>query len=166
VSIRTKATGAILLFLLVPSGAPTQEDHLRSPLEMVGSWELIEWHDEGQVFRVPQVGGYWSIQGGIVTWVVFRKTEHGEILLSGFGNYEADETQFRYGYERITTLELEGEHTSATTRSRPVYEYLPSVVGDLLVLNDESHAYSFVLEGDRLTYEVNGQPVRIYRRIR
>ena len=55
------AFAAALPFVLGPSGTAAQSPapaDLRAALE--GTWQLEEWHVEGQVLKPPQADGRWS----------------------------------------------------------------------------------------------------------
>jgi len=158
-----------------PDGTPThgvriydrqpREQQLRSVREILGSWELIEWHVDGEVLVAPQVEGRFSIRDGVVMWIIYRKTDEGEVSNYGFGEYEIDDSKFVYGYDRTNLIEIAGDRTSASRSPRPRYDFFPRVVGAELYLDDDSHNRGFILVGDRLTFTIDDEIVRVYRRL-
>ena len=80
--------------------------------------------------------------------------------------YEIDGSRFVYGGdERANLIETSGDAISAYRGIRAMYQFFPSVVGAQLILDNDSHERGFILEGDRLTYTIEGETVRVYRRL-
>ena len=42
-----------------------------------GTWELVEWHVDGEVLRPPQAGGRWLNHDGVVVATFHRETAGG-----------------------------------------------------------------------------------------
>ena len=57
------------------SGQAEAPAELRSLLE--GTWELVEWHVDGEVLRPPEAGGRWSNHDGVVVATFHRETAGG-----------------------------------------------------------------------------------------
>ena len=74
---------------------------LRSLLE--GTWELVEWHVDGEVLRPPQAGGRWSNHDGVVVATFHRDSAAGFESFVGYGTYEIDASSWSYTYERVQT---------------------------------------------------------------
>src|SRR5687768_11161318 len=79
---------------------------LRASLE--GTWQLEEWHVDGQILRPPQADGRWSLHDGVVMFMLHR-ADRAESS-GGYGVYRMDATTWSYGYTRMqrTTGELGG----------------------------------------------------------
>ena len=80
---------------------PRRPRELRSLLE--GTWELVEWHVDGEVLRPPQAGGRWLNHDGVVVATFHRETAAGFESFVGYGTYEMDASNWSYTYERIQT---------------------------------------------------------------
>lgn len=154
-----------LITFVVSTPGIGQEQQSRSVYEVLGSWEMIEWHEDGEVLVPPQIEGRWSIQDGIVMWIVYMKTAQGESSQYGYGEYQIDDSKFVYGYDRVNIIEKVGENATASSYVRPMYQFLPTLDDTRLVLDDDSHEWGIVLEGDRLTWTMDGEPLRVYRRL-
>ena len=67
-------TAAVSIVLGVdPSGTSAQGPapaDLRAAVE--GTWQLEEWHVDGQVLRPPQADGRWSNRDGVVLFMLHR----------------------------------------------------------------------------------------------
>ena len=88
-----------------PSPGMARQDEapadLRALLE--GTWELVEWHVDGEVLRPPQAGGRWSNHDGVVVATFHRETAGGFESFVGYGTYEMDASYWSYTYERVET---------------------------------------------------------------
>ena len=92
---------AALLLVATPPGVITQQPappDLRAKLE--GTWELVEWHHEGEVLRPPQIGGIWSNHNGIVLVNLHRHTEGSYQHTASYGTYRMDAQTWSYQYDR------------------------------------------------------------------
>ena len=156
--------GAIFGILLLGKGAYTQDSTVHGVSDIEGAWILVEWHEEGRVLRPPDIGGAYSLTGGQVTWIVFRKTDSGERSEQCYGMYEMGPGSFEYSYDRCSESTVESNKVSFQSGpwSTPPF----SVLNDKgkLVLIDENNEFGFELAGDRLTYTQNGSPLRVYQR--
>lgn len=90
-----------LVVILGPAGAATQPSappELRGMLE--GTWELAEWHHEGEVLRPPQIGGIWSNHDGVVLVNLHRRSHGSYQHTASYGTYWMDAETWGYQYER------------------------------------------------------------------
>jgi hypothetical protein len=142
------------------NGAP---DDLRATLQ--GTWQLEEWHVDGQVLKPPQADGRWSLHDGVVLFVLHR-ADRAETS-TGYGVYRLDAKMWRYGYTRMqrTAGPLNGpvsfsvmppakELRSFTIRRGP---------GDRVTLEDGDAQHEY--EGPFFTLRQKGQIVRKWRRV-
>ena len=157
--------GVVLGVLLVAEMVDAEDAKIQSALDIQGAWALVEWHHEGQVLRPPAIGGAYSLMGGQITWIVYRKTANGEHSEQCYGTYEISPDSFEYGYERCSEAVVDFDEVSfqAGPWSSPPF----SVTDDdeKLVLIDEDGEFGFELVGDRLTYTQDGSPLRVYQRV-
>ena len=161
------SAAAIAVMLTVhQSGAAPQNgapEDLRAALER--TWQLDEWHVDGEVLKPPQADGRWSLHDGVVLFVLHR-ADRAETS-TGYGVYRLDANTWRYGYTRMqrTTGPLDGpvsfsvappatELRSFTIRRGP---------GGKVTLEggDAQHEY----EGPFFTLRQKGQIVRKWRRV-
>ena len=114
---------------------------LRSLLE--GTWELVEWHVDGEVLRPPQAGGRWLNHDGVVVATFHRDTTGGFESFVGYGTYEMDASHWSYTYERVETASgpSAGEAAVAVRSGGEPRRFTIARDGDAIVLegtNDPS----------------------------
>ncbi len=73
----------------------------RSVIE--GTWQLEEWHVNGEVLKPPQADGRWSNRDGVVLFVLHRNDGANAISTVGYGTYQMDESMWSYRYDRMET---------------------------------------------------------------
>jgi hypothetical protein len=140
-------------------------NELRAVLE--GTWQLDEWHLNGQVFRPPQADGRWSNHDGAVLFMVHRTTSEGVYSQSGYGVYELDASTWSYSYTRMETSSGPiGGPAQVTRERRDVRSFRVSRQGSKVILTlegpgDDRREY----DGLFFTLIQNGQVVRKWRRI-
>jgi hypothetical protein len=160
------ATAVTIALLGEPAAQPTQQAapaDLRAMLE--GTWQLDEWHVDGQVLRPPQVDGRWSNHDGVVL-VVYSRRDAGEAV-AGYGTYRITADTWSYGYTR--------RHTSAARPGAAATVTTTEPGGELQAFKIIRTPGKVVLEGaanDRREYDQtfftfmqNGRIVRKWRRI-
>ena len=159
-----RACTLAVLFLGAISNAAAEAP---TPYDMVGTWQLIEWVDNGDVIKPPKIGARFSLHDGIVMWIVYRKTDDGALYDSAYGRYEVDEGGFRYGYEHAAGTEESGNEITLDTVLWPHDSFSAQIVDDELHLmdSDDTGEWGFVLREDRLSYMSDGEILRVYKRV-
>ena len=145
------------------SAQPPAPADLRAMLE--GSWQLDEWHTDGQVLRPPQIDGRWSNHDGVVL-VVYSRHDSG-LTSAGYGTYRITADTWSYGYTRM--------HTSIAPAGGPAKVTMTEPKGELRSFKIVRAPGKVILEGadgDRREYDgtfftfmQKGQIVRRWRKI-
>jgi hypothetical protein len=156
------------VFLVLFQATSHAEDlllaELRSRLE--GTWQLVEWHVDGEVLHPPQVGGRWSNHDGVVMFTAFRNTGNEYESLAGYGSYEIDVTTWSYSYEgmQITNGANPEDAKVVLGNAFPLRSFEVTRRGDAVLLDrpDDHREY----EGDEFRLLRNGTLLRKWRRIR
>jgi hypothetical protein len=76
----------------------TAPAELRAILE--GTWELEEWHAEGEIMRPPQMTGRWMVHDGVVMAIRHRDGPKSFESTAAYGEYRITSTEWIYGYAR------------------------------------------------------------------
>ncbi len=153
--------------LLVQSPAMAQEAEapaeLRSLLE--GTWELVEWHVDGEVLRPPQAGGRWSNHDGVVVATFHRETADGFESFVGYGTYQMDAANWSYTYERVQTASGPSPAEAAVTVRSGGEPRRFTIVreGDAIVLEGTNDRREYA--GGYFSYMPNGRLLRKYRKV-
>lgn len=127
-----------LLLLAVQTAASTRVQapaDLRTGLE--GTWELVEWHLNGEVLRPPQIGGRWSNRDGVVM-ATFHRTSGGEYQsIANYGGYEMDATTWSYWYDHAqSTIGPTPEEAAVSVRTdQPARSFEITRRGDAILLD-------------------------------
>jgi hypothetical protein len=154
------------LVCVQPSSASPQGDapaDLRAALE--GTWQLEEWHVDGQVLKPPRADGRWSLHDGVVLFVLNRADTAESSV--GYGVYRMDATTWGYRYLRMqrTAGRLGGPVTVSVTGPAPQMRTftITRTQGGKVTLDspDAQHEY----EGPFFTLRQKGQIVRKWRRV-
>ncbi len=135
---------------------------LRSALE--GTWELVEWHIDGEVFRPPEVGGRWSNNAGVVIATFHRDTAGGFESFVGYGTYEMDASNWSYTYERIETARgpSVGDATVNVGSGEP-RRFTIVREGDAIVLEGTNDRREYA--DGYFSFMPNGRLLRKYRKV-
>ena len=164
----------LALLALFASASPGSNLHaqrvssigLRAAVE--GTWQLEEWHVNGQVLRPPQVDGRWSNHDGVVLFMVHRTTSDSAYSQSGYGTYQLDANTWSYGYARTEALSGPiGAPATVTTDKRDSRSYKVSRQGTKTILtfvgpDDDRREY----DGPFFTLIQDGKVVRKWRRVK
>ena len=136
---------------------------LRSVLE--GTWELVEWHVDGEVVRPPQAGGRWSNHDGVVVATFHRETAAGFEWFVGYGTYEMDASNWRYTYERVQTASGPSSTEAAVTVRSGGEPRRFTIVrdGDAIVLEGTNDRREYA--DGYFSYMPNGRLLRKYRKV-
>jgi len=138
---------------------------LRAALE--GTWQLDEWHVNGQVLKPPEADGRWSNRDGVVLFLLHRNGADTAESTMGYGVYQMDADTWGYRYLRMETSTGPRGGPAQVTVSRPppdMRSFKVGRVGSKVVLEG--------VGGDRREYEgpfftlfQKGQIVRRWRRV-
>jgi hypothetical protein len=143
-----------------PQGGPPPE--VRAMLE--GTWQLEEWHVDGQVLRPPQANGRWSLNNGVVIFVLHRADTAESAV--GYGEYKMDATTWQYRYTRMqrTAGPLGGPVTVTVSPPEPemrVFTITQAPGKVTLQSSDSQHEYDRTF----FTLQQRGRLIRKWRRI-
>lgn len=138
---------------------------IRSVVE--GTWQLEEWHINGEVLKPPQVDGRWSNHDGVVLFVLHRSDGANATSSVGYGVYEMNDTTWSYRYSRMENSNGPVGGPAKVTISQPAPQmrsFKISRQGSKVLLEGEG--------GDRREYDgpyftlfQNDKVVRKWRRI-
>lgn len=161
------ATGGLLLLGLQPIARATQGEappELRALLE--GTWELEEWHHDGQILRPPQVGGRWLNHDGVVTANFHRQSGGSFESFAGYGTYEITATTWAYTYLRTQTASGSSPEDAAVTvrTGAPARSFTLTRQGATVVLEAPNDHREY--DAETFIYAPNGQVLRKYRKVR
>jgi hypothetical protein len=106
------ADGRPILTALTPRAADRKPDRsaasataqttapadLRAVLE--GTWELEEWHADGEIMRPPEMTGRWMVHDGVVMAIRHRDGPKSFESTAAYGEYRITATEWIYGYAR------------------------------------------------------------------
>ena len=136
---------------------------LRSLLE--GTWELVEWHVDGEVLRPPQAGGRWLNHDGVVVATFHRETAGGFESFVGYGTYEMDASNWSYTYERVETASGPSSAEAAVTVRSGAEPRRFAIVrdGDAIVLEGTNDRREYA--DGYFSYMPNGRLLRKYRKV-
>lgn len=136
---------------------------IRALLE--GTFELVEWHLDGQVLRPPEVGGRWSNHDGVVVAIYHRSGMKGFESFAGYGTYKMDASTWSYGYERVETANGPlVEQAKVTVRpAAPANTFKMSREGAKVVLERPNDRREY--DSTSFTFMPNGRTLRKYRRV-
>ena len=136
---------------------------LRALLE--GTWELVEWHVDGEVLRPPQAGGRWLNHDGVVVATFHRETAAGFESFVGYGTYEMDASNWSYTYERVQTASGPSSGEAAVTVRSGGEPRRFAIVrdGDAIVLEGTNDRREYA--DGYFSYMPNGRLLRRYRKV-
>ncbi len=136
---------------------------LRALLE--GTWELVEWHVDGEVLRPPQAGGRWLNHDGVVVATFHRETAAGFESFVGYGTYEMDASNWSYTYERVQTASgpSSGEAAVTVRSGGEPRRFTIARDGDAIVLEGTNDRREYA--DGYFSYMPNGRLLRKYRKV-
>jgi hypothetical protein len=134
-----------------------------------GTWELEEWHAEGQIMRPPQMTGRWMVHDGVVMAIRHRDGPKSFESTAGFGAYRITADEWIYGYERSETATgpsaSEAKLRVTVTRPVPMQAWKIRREGGKVILEREK-SLRWEFDGPWFTlFSANGDVVRKYRRV-
>lgn len=131
-----------------------------------GTFELEEWHLDGQVLRPPEVGGRWSNHDGVVIAIYHRSGLKGFESFSGYGTYKMDASTWSYGYERVEVANGPlADQAKVTVRpAAPANTFKISREGGKVILERPNDRREY--DATSFTFMPNGRTLRKYRRLK
>ena len=163
---RFAATVLPLLLLVIQIAASAQGQaptEVRAQLE--GTWELVEWHIDGEVLRPPQIGGRWSNRDGVVM-ATFHRTSGGSFQsVANYGSYQMDATtwSYRYHHAQSTMGPTPEEATVSVRTGAPGRSFDVTRSGEMLMLDRPNDHREY--EGREFRLVRNGQLLRKWRKM-
>jgi hypothetical protein len=160
---------AVLALLALPAAqradAANQQQapaDVRAMLE--GTWELEEWHLDGEVLRPPEIGGRWSNHDGVVVAIYHRSGPRGFESFAGYGTYKMDGSTWGYRYDRVETA----RGSSAADAKVAISQVTPGEFkitreGDKIVLERPNDRREY--DARYFTFMPNGKTLRKYRKV-
>jgi hypothetical protein len=160
------AVAASITLLAQPAAQSNQQSapaDLRAMLE--GTWQLDEWHIDGQVLRPPQVDGRWSNHDGVVL-VIFGRRDTGQTT-AGYGVYRITADTWSYGYTRMqrSIAPAGGQATVTVTEPDGAPRSFRIVRAPGKVILEGAGGDRREYDGTFFTLTQNGQIVRKWRKI-
>lgn len=148
---------------MVRSNQQSAPADLRAMLE--GTWQLDEWHIDGQVLRPPQVDGRWSNHDGVVL-VIYGRRDTGQTT-AGYGVYRITADTWSYGYTRMqtSTSPAGGPATVTLTEPKGALQSFKIVRAPGMVILEGAGADQREYDGTFFTFRQKGQIVRKWRKI-
>jgi len=154
------------------SSLVAQEGMPPAPVRAIieGTWELIEWHHQGEVLTPPQMEGRWMVHDGWVMAIRHRDAPPDFESTAGYGPYSWGPTTWIYGYDRSEDLRGPSpESADLRVSTVPQRTYNITWEGPILVLEDDRGVglrWEFDVQNDIFTMgTMDGVPIRVYRRI-
>jgi hypothetical protein len=177
VTIRSKTSRRLVIVaILVPvllaarqDGTAAQSQQAPADIRAVleGTWELEEWHADGEVVKSPMMEGRWMVHNGIVMAIRHRDGPKSFESTAGYGEYKITPTEWIYGYERSEDAAgptaTEAKLRVRVTKPIPMLAWKIKQEGSKLILERENSRWEF--EGRYFTLMSSGQVVRKYRRV-
>jgi hypothetical protein len=149
-----------------PSGMSSQIQapaDLRAALE--GTWQLDEWHVNGQVLRPPQADGRWSNHDGVVLFVLHRADTAESTMGYGVYTMTADTWGYRYTRTQTTSGPLAGPVKFAVVKPQPEMRSFKIRRAPGKVILEGAGEDRREYEGPFFTFTQKGQIVRRWRRV-
>ena len=131
-----------------------------------GNWRLEESLADGEVLHPPQADGRMSLHDGVIMVLMYREIQGTRKSYYGYGTYALTKDTWTYGYDRYVTF---NDNRSTITGGGAPFEgkrtYQIKTDGDKVIFDNDNGTWTFVFEGDALTYFGKGKPVRKWRRM-
>lgn len=133
---------------------------------ITGTWELLEWHVDGQVLKPPVVNGRALFRDGQVLAIFHRDNDGTRYEWTGYGSYSLDQSRWTYGYSHTLEVTQKAKDNTVVEGTREQTPFAFRVEGSTLVLDDQKGDRSFVFESDEFVYFQQGRPLRRWRRLK
>ena len=158
----------LLVLVLLGSGhvAVQRATSAEAERRIAGTWELTEWHFDGQVLNPPVVNGRVVFHDGQVVSVFSRDKDGTTYDSSGYGSYSLNRTAWSYGYERRVELTRRAGENIVAQSTREQIPHTYRFEGSNLVLDYHNGERRFVFAPDESTYIEKGQVLRKWRRLK
>lgn len=166
--IRPAGLIGLLLFGAVASGAVAAQQTSTAEVErrVVGTWELVEWHLDGQILKPPAVNGRIAFHDGQVVTLLYRSNDGIAYDFFGYGTYSFSRTAWSYGYDRIVEITGKESDSKVTSSAREQIRFNFRKDGPRLILDYQNGERRFVFGEDDFTYFEKGQMLRKWRRLK
>ena len=165
---RVWATALIMTLVLATQHSGSAEQgqapaDVRALLE--GTWELEEWHVDGEVLRPPQIGGHWSNHDGIVMATLHRTSGGSFQSASNYGTYQMDATTWSYRYDYAQSVSgPSAEEATVTVRTgQQPRSFEITRRGNAIMLDRPNDHREY--EGRCFLFMPNGQLLRKWRKV-
>ncbi len=162
------AVAAVALWIVLGSTLPSPRAQTAAPADLraalEGTWQLEEWHVNGQVLRPPQADGRWSNHDGVALFVLHRADTAESTM--GYGVYEmtADTWGYRYTHMQTTSGPIGGPFKVGVTKPGPMRTFKIRREPGKVILEgagEDRREY----EGPFFTFMQKGQIIRKWRRV-
>lgn len=158
---------ALLIGLLVAPVASAEGPSIeRVKAVLEGNWRLEESLADGEVLHPPQADGRMSLHNGVIMVLMHREIQGTRKSYYGYGTYSLTKDTWTYGYDRYVTFIDNG--TAVTAGGAPFEgkrAYQIKSDGDKVIFDNDNGTWTFIFDGDALTYLGKGKPVRKWRRM-
>ncbi len=156
-----------LAALFLPQITWSEEMNLdREKAALEGNWRLEESLADDEVLHPPQADGRMSLHDGAMMILMHRESQGTRKSNYGYGTYTLTKDTWRFGYDRYVTFNDTG--SAITAGGAPFVgqrTYQLKMDGDKLVGDNDNGAWTFMFDGDAMTYSGKGKPIRKWRRI-
>jgi hypothetical protein len=155
---------AALLLAPLAWGEGASIERVKAALE--GNWRLEESLADGEILHPPQADGRMSLHDGVIMVLMYREIQGTRKSYYGYGTYALTKDTWTYGYDRYVTFNDNGSTITgggAPFEGKRAYQIKSD--GDKIIFDNDNGAWTFIFEGDALTYLGKGKPVRKWRRM-
>jgi hypothetical protein len=133
---------------------------------IVGTWELVEWHFEGQILTPPVVNGRWQAHDGQAMSIYHRDIAGTAWDVYSYGTYSTNLAGWSYGWERRLEITRKGDETTAHSSIVAQTLFTPRLDGTDMVLDYQNGERRFVFRSNEFVYIEKGQIVRKWHRVK
>ena len=156
----------IVALLLAPLawGEGANLERVKAALE--GNWRLEESLADGEILHPPQADGRMSLHDGVIMVLMYREIQGIRKSYYGYGTYALTKDIWTYGYDRYVTFNDNGSTITgggAPFEGKRAYQIKSD--GAKIIFDNDNGTWTFIFEGDALTYLGKGKPVRKWRRM-
>lgn len=152
--------------LIILGSSAIADDNEQHVSDIEGLWQLVEWHDDGEVLVPPRIGGRSLLENGRLLFMAHRETSTENEYVSGFGEYSIVGSEYSYEYERYTVVVVRGDVHEASSGPVSRSSYTGESNGSRLeILDSETRTRGLILEGNRMIWISDSKPLRVYERI-
>ena len=153
-----------LLFTQAAWAEDTSLDRVKAAIE--GNWKLEESLADDEVLHPPQADGRMSLHDGAIMILMHRESQGTRKSNYGYGTYTLTKDTWSFGYDRYVTFNDTG--SAITAGGAPFVGqriYQLKLDGSKLIADNDNGTWTFIFDGDAMTYLGKGKPVRKWRRM-